>query len=547
MFKYLLNISFLLITSSGLAQTKFYGTLKAHDGNDLEAGRVVVSQLNSGFDETMSTIDEYGLFEIQPNFPGPYLLKLYGVHHKPYYLPVFSDRPELELNIRLGTFDYLAMSEVNAIGSFNNFAIMDKSQWLTLTKEADEFKATVPGSGRTEHQLVRVIHGGAISGFGSAYEISEANYVTDGYVAVNDSAHITFNPKWLPPAGIETEVLSSEAGLSAIAEAYAHILTLQRVMRTRDFTEAIAEVEKRLAEAKSETEYAAFLMNYLAIDAVKKQVFFKTPQPDYFKGELNPEIIRDILDKIDPASNLWLMRFNAPGALPSAMTSVGPEGLVSDANAKIRDYLEKMVEKNPDQQVRAFALLGLARWAKLMGDEVALNDYYAQLSSFYKGAFAFADAQREFEMTKQLNKNDSIPDFEFVSLTEGSGPYNKASLKAKLTLIDFWATSCGPCIQQMPDLEKLYGEYKSKGFDIISVSMDKDPQRAQRFAKANFDFPWRHAYIPFAFKSQLAIDLEIYGLPRLIFVDQEGIVRRTVDGATSYLFLEKIIKEELNR
>jgi thiol-disulfide isomerase/thioredoxin len=53
----------------------------------------------------------------------------------------------------------------------------------------------------------------------------------------------------------------------------------------------------------------------------------------------------------------------------------------------------------------------------------------------------------------------------------------------KVILIDFWASYCAPCRQQIPDMKKLYGQYKNKGFDIISVSIDEDPLKWGRASK----------------------------------------------------------------
>ncbi len=51
------------------------------------------------------------------------------------------------------------------------------------------------------------------------------------------------------------------------------------------------------------------------------------------------------------------------------------------------------------------------------------------------------------------------------------------SLKGKVVVIDFWATWCGPCVAEMPNMKKLYAEYKDKGVEFVGVSLDKSKEQ----------------------------------------------------------------------
>jgi len=53
--------------------------------------------------------------------------------------------------------------------------------------------------------------------------------------------------------------------------------------------------------------------------------------------------------------------------------------------------------------------------------------------------------------------------------------FSMADLKGKVVLVNFWATDCPGCIKEMPDLIKTYNDYKTKGFEVISVAMPYDP------------------------------------------------------------------------
>lgn len=63
-----------------------------------------------------------------------------------------------------------------------------------------------------------------------------------------------------------------------------------------------------------------------------------------------------------------------------------------------------------------------------------------------------------------------------VSFTTLQGkPITLESLRGKVVLVNFWATSCSGCIKEMPGMIQIYNEYKNKGFEIIAVAMSYDP------------------------------------------------------------------------
>src|SRR4051812_35238867 len=57
---------------------------------------------------------------------------------------------------------------------------------------------------------------------------------------------------------------------------------------------------------------------------------------------------------------------------------------------------------------------------------------------------------------------------------------NIAALKGKVVLIDFWSTTCGPCMREMPALKKLYSKYKIRGFEVIGITLDEDKEVLRR-------------------------------------------------------------------
>lgn len=90
--------------------------------------------------------------------------------------------------------------------------------------------------------------------------------------------------------------------------------------------------------------------------------------------------------------------------------------------------------------------------------------------------------------------------------------------KGKYVLIDFWASWCGPCRREMPNVKAVYEKYASKGFEVISISTDQKLK------------PWRAAIEELGMNWTQLLDVDaadiygIYAIPRTFLIDPTGIV-----------------------
>jgi thiol-disulfide isomerase/thioredoxin len=123
-----------------------------------------------------------------------------------------------------------------------------------------------------------------------------------------------------------------------------------------------------------------------------------------------------------------------------------------------------------------------------------------------------------------LRAQERIPAFAIVALDDSAQLITDQSLRGHLTLIDFWATWCPPCVEEIPWLDSAYREFKDTNFRILSLSFDKAAEPVRHFRAKRFPMPWWHAVVERGFGSYLAKLFGVDNIPRQLLVDEDGVI-----------------------
>lgn len=151
------------------------------------------------------------------------------------------------------------------------------------------------------------------------------------------------------------------------------------------------------------------------------------------------------------------------------------------------------------------------------------NEILAKADSVFKSAPGVEQLIAHLEILKKVAVGEKFTDFEMADVKGEVKKLSDYVGQGKYVLVDFWASWCGPCRREMPNLVSLYKQYKSKGFEIVGVSLDNDKAAWEKGIK-ELNITWPQLSDLKGWQNEGAALYGVNSIPHVLLIDKEGTI-----------------------
>ena len=202
-----------------------------------------------------------------------------------------------------------------------------------------------------------------------------------------------------------------------------------------------------------------------------------------------------------------------------------------DEKAKLEErlvgLLDKVIaacEKDPAGNAEmSAAFIVKAHVALAHADPKGAREAYQKVAKLYPGTNEAQEAEMIGPQVELIGQK--APDFEGPGL-DGK-PVSSKALAGKIAIVDFWATTCPPCVAEAPNVSKVTHDFAKRPFAIVSISLDAPGREdtIKEFLKKT-EIDWPQVYEGKGWKSELAAKFHVTAIPSMFMLDENGVVKR---------------------
>lgn len=226
--------------------------------------------------------------------------------------------------------------------------------------------------------------------------------------------------------------------------------------------------------------------------------------------------IQDITDQESPLYQKW--------GKVSEEEQAALEKKIDDLRMQRRESARQYIAAHPNS---AFSVSKVADRA-VMGEYSEVHKLYDLLSSHAKQTTAGKKIAERMILLKRSAIGQPMLNFT-QNNTEGK-PVHFSDFKGKYVFVDFWASWCGPCRAENPNVLKAYNKYKEENFTVIGVSLDEDGEKWKKAIKED-GMPWTQVSDLKGWQNEVSTYYGIRGIPSTLLVNPEGkIIAKNLRG-----------------
>lgn len=504
------------------------GTITGSGGSIPELAHIHVFPFgdNPYSDEEGFQVNKDGSFSLQlPDLE--YLeIMVTASGHQPLLLPLIRENrsESIELKIQLLGNNYLGdYSGVRITGDWNKFGFGSASKMRYQADGTYLFETSVQADS-VAYQLLNIVYEGR-SVNGTMHDA----LVYDGggdYKSVvktkDDMVTIQFDPSKLISSSESdapgVQLVKGNPDLQSIIDIALHA-DLDKNLEKTEKQKYLKQNENLSGFNYNPKPFRDYLQSFIKADKndlVSRYAMFQLARRTTAQTEGAKEIYQQVIAQLPLEDPLWASEF-------IRVSSIFKEALGTE---KARELFMNTYQNIPLNKVRAGVLVNLGFLAMREGNSDAQSKIYKELKSDYDDIKAIGYYIELLNPDHRIAKGKKVPDFKEVDIYGKKSISNK-TLLGKTYLIDFWATWCAPCVEEMPNLHAVYEKYKNKNFTIISFSYDRQLQDVTKFRKDKWEMPWQHIYLTGSKKEQISKEFELDGIPKPILIDAEGTIIAT--------------------
>lgn len=273
--------------------------------------------------------------------------------------------------------------------------------------------------------------------------------------------------------------------------------------------------------------------------------------PTSVEGSVNTKLLHDYFraaQAYDEASQHLAERMKAASPDTSAMAEYAKlnADFGKQTRAFILDHLRSpavlaaLNRVNPQTDLPLFQQVKDSLLTSIPNSEY-FTSFRDQVDRMAQQALA---AKQQEEMQAQLDKlipvGSEAPDF--TQNTPEGKPFKLSSLRGKVVLVDFWASWCRPCRMENPNVVKAYKQYRSKGFDVLGVSLDKTKEAWTNAIKQD-GLTWHHVSDLAYWNNAVAQQYGVSSIPFSVLVGRDGkVLAKNLRGPALEAKLAEVLK-----